>query len=119
MENNATFKSYITGFLASVCLTVVPFILVTIHLNYHHLPLSNHLLLFVIVLFAIIQLFIQLVFFLHLGVNRKKRLNLYILLFAAFVIIIIVGGSLWIMNSLNYHMTQTQINQYMQHQDGF
>jgi len=34
------------------------------------------------------------------------------------VVMILVGGSLWIMKNLNYRMTPEQMNQYMIDQNG-
>ena len=67
---------------------------------------------------AITQLLVQLVFFLHIDKERKPRWNLAVLLFAALIVFIIVGGSLWIMYHLNYNMSPQQMNQYMLQQDG-
>jgi cytochrome o ubiquinol oxidase operon protein cyoD len=74
----------------------------------------------VIVGLAIIQLFVQLFFFLHLGEESKPRWNLMVLLFAAMVVIIVVFGSLWIMNNLNYNMMPDMNNKTeLQDQKGF
>jgi cytochrome o ubiquinol oxidase operon protein cyoD len=67
----------------------------------------------VIVTLALIQLFIQLVFFLHLDRGSKPRWNLGILAFAILVVVIIVFGSLWIMANLNYNMTPDQVTKYI------
>lgn len=47
---------------------------------------------------------VQLVFFLHIGMESKPRWNAIALFFTVLVIIIIVGGSIWIMNNLNYNL---------------
>jgi heme/copper-type cytochrome/quinol oxidase subunit 4 len=51
---------------------------------------------------AIAQLITQLLFFLHLEKEPKPRWNLLVLSFAVTVAVILVFGSLWIMQNLNY-----------------
>ena len=60
----------------------------------------------------------RLYFFLHLGKETKPRWKLYVFGFMVSVVLIIVFGSIWIMNNLNYRMTPAQINQYMNSQGG-
>jgi len=106
--------SYVVGFVSSIVLTFVAYILVVNHV------LFGVGLVAVIVGLAIIQLFVQLFFFLHLGNEAKPRWNLMALLFAAMVVVIVVFGSLWIMNNLNYNMmTDMNSETDLQDQKGF
>jgi cytochrome o ubiquinol oxidase operon protein cyoD len=108
---------YIAGFLLSIILTVVAYLLVQRHVSSGHAAISHDVLIFMITSLALIQLMVQLVFFLHLDSESKPRWNLTVLLFAAMVLVIIVFGSLWIMNNLNYHQeTQDQIDKYIRSQ---
>ena len=67
----------------------------------------------VIIGLAIVQLSVQFVYFLHIR-GREARWNRVALAFMAGVVIIIVGGSLWIMNNLDYHMmTPKQMESHM------
>jgi cytochrome o ubiquinol oxidase operon protein cyoD len=50
------------------------------------------------------QALVQLVFFFHLGIESKPRWNLMTFLFMVLVILVVFGGSLWIMENLNYAM---------------
>jgi cytochrome o ubiquinol oxidase subunit IV len=80
-------------------------------------PYSHDKLVAVIIVLAVSQLFVQLLFFLHLSRESRPRWNLIVLLFAAMVLLIVVLGSLWIMNNLNYHHpNQDQINKYIRSQ---
>lgn len=97
--NHGSYMSYAFGFILSLELTVGAYLFVV------HDVMSSGWLLFTISLLAIIQLFIQLLFFLHLGKEPKPRWNLMVLLFAVLVVVIVVFGSLWIMHNLDYHMT--------------
>lgn len=97
-----SYLSYATGFILSLLLTVLAYYVVTQKL---YTSLSQ---IFVIIAgLAIIQLFVQLVFFLHLGRESKPRWNVAVFVFAALVVLIIVFGSIWIMNNLNYNMNHS------------
>jgi len=104
MYRSKAFKAYVTGFLISLIFTLIAWGIVNRHVtNGHHL--YSHLFINIIVLsLAILQLVVQLIFFLHLGREKKPRWNLQALLAAVGIIIILVVGSIWIMNNLNYSM---------------
>ena len=110
-EGHGTLLSYVSGYVLSLYLTITAYLMVT-----HHL-FSNHRLVAAVVALALIQFVVQLLFFLHLGREAKPRWKLFVLLFMVMVVSILVFGSLWIMDNLNYRMTPAQINQYMQSQD--
>jgi cytochrome o ubiquinol oxidase operon protein cyoD len=112
--------NYIIGFTLSLGLTLTAFWLVHKHVaNGHQYP-SDKFMVTAVMALAIVQLIVQLVYFLHLDRESKPRWNLGALLFMLMVLLIIVIGSLWIMSNLNYRMlgSPTQVNQYIQSQDG-
>ncbi len=117
-----TTKTYITGFLLSLALTLVAYIPVSRHVSSHHATFSDSFLLIWVGVLAVIQLFIQLIFFLHLGKESKPRWNLTVASFAALIVLILVLGSIWIMNNLDYHhpheMSPSQTNTYIIHDEG-
>jgi cytochrome o ubiquinol oxidase operon protein cyoD len=47
---------------------------------------------------------VHLVFFLHMNGSSGQRWNLVAFLFAVLMVVILVGGSFWIMNHLNHNM---------------
>jgi cytochrome o ubiquinol oxidase operon protein cyoD len=100
----ATFKSYLFGFMVALALTLAAYFAVVRQVPYA---------LAIIIGCAIIQLFAQLVFFLHLGEGRSAKLKWASFSFTLLVIAIVVGGSLWIMNNLNYNMTPQEMNAKM------
>jgi cytochrome o ubiquinol oxidase subunit IV len=104
--------SYMVGFGLSILLTMVAYVLVTKHI------MTGSGLVAVIIGLALIQFFVQLFFFLHLGRETRPRWKLLVLAFMILIVLILVGGSIWIMYNLNYRMTPQQINNYMQNQDG-
>ncbi|HSW98436.1 MAG TPA: cytochrome o ubiquinol oxidase subunit IV [Candidatus Saccharimonadales bacterium] len=102
--SHGSFKSYTVGFGLSVLVTLGAYLAVTQHV------LGRTGLIAVIFALAVVQLVVQLLFFLHLGREGKPRLNLMSFLFMLLVLVIVVAGSLWIMNNLNYHMTPQDLN---------
>ena len=60
--------------------------------------------------FAVAQLLVQLVFFLHMGTSPDQRSNLAIFLFTGLVIAIVVCGSLWVMHNANVNMMPTHMS---------
>lgn len=94
----ASLKNYTIGFVLSIALTLIAYFAVVNHWA------TGWALIAGIISLAVVQLVIQLVFFLHLGSETKPRWNLVIFLFMLMVLLIIVVGSLWIMNNLNYNM---------------
>jgi cytochrome o ubiquinol oxidase operon protein cyoD len=106
-------KSYITGFILSVVLTLFAYYLV-VNANYF----SHEVITVIILALAFAQLVVQLLFFLHMGKESKPRWNLIIFLSFASVIFIMVAGSLWIMNHLNYNMSPAQMGNFIIHDEG-
>lgn len=97
---HGTLKSYIIGFILSILLTIIPYSLVV-----HHLLLGDMLVIAVVIL-GIIQLLVQLIFFLHLSTSPAQRWNSMTFAFTVLIIVILVIGSLWIMWNLNYNMME-------------
>jgi cytochrome o ubiquinol oxidase subunit IV len=93
---HGTRKSYITGFMLAIALTVVPFGLVMTHSSVGT-PL-------IIAVFALAQIGVHIVYFLHVNRSEEQRWNLMALIFTAIVLCIILGGSLWIMHNLYVNM---------------
>jgi len=109
----ATLASYITGFIFSIVLTLAAYLLVTQH------AYSNVVIVSAIITLALLQFFVQLFFFLHLGRETRPRWKLLVFGFMITIVFILVFGSLWIMSNLNGRMmNQQQINAYMDDQDG-
>lgn len=109
---NKPLLSYVTGFVLSLALTLESYYLVVNHV------FSTSLLIGSILLLAVVQLCVQLVFFLDLDKEARPRWNLVMLSFAVLVVLIIVLGSLWIMYHLDYSMNPTQTNTYILQDEG-
>lgn len=107
------YRSYVVGFVLSVIITLMAYIFVVNQLW------SKEVLTYVVMALAIVQLVVQLVFFLHLG--RGSNWKLITFLFALLVVVIIVWGSIWIMDNLDYnmmHMSPEQMHEYMEQNEG-
>lgn len=99
-----TYKSYLTGFIISVALTLLAFFAVQ-----NRILMPSYLTVFILIS-ALLQVVVQLVFFLHLYEKGESSENFLLVSATIVVILILVVGSLWIMNHLNYNMTPEAMN---------
>ena len=58
-----------------------------------------------LVVLALAQIGVHLVFFLHLGSGSESTNNILALAFGVLVVFLVIGGSIWIIASLNENMT--------------
>lgn len=107
---------YLLGYGLSLGLTLTSFGLVWLQTNGGQTGLSRNSLVLLLVVLAVSQLVVQLVCFLHVGGDKKRRWNLLALLFAVMVVLIVAIGSLWIMANLNYNMMPSEMDQFMREQ---
>lgn len=115
-----TLKSYIIGFTASLALTFAAAWLAWADMRSGGKMLSWQSFYGAVIGLAIVQLVIQLVFFMHLAGEKGPRWRLVAFVSTAGIILIIVAGSVWIMNHLNYNMMASPavMEKYIQSQDG-
>ncbi|NGX38158.1 MAG: Cytochrome bo(3) ubiquinol oxidase subunit 4 [Chlamydiae bacterium] len=99
---NVSFKPLVLGFVLSLLLTMAAYRLVT---RYH---LTSTALTLTVLGLGTAQVLIQLVFFFHLGLESKPPWNLVTFLFMVLVVIIVLGGSLWIMHNLKHYVIPTK-----------
>lgn len=119
-KQSITTASYITGFILSLGLTLTAYAFVTQHINSYRQQFSTNMIVALIIALAMSQLIVQLVFFLHIGKEDKPRWNIVALLFAVMVVVILVFGSLWIMNNLSNHYTEPEtIDNHIIDDEGF
>ncbi|MCA9347435.1 cytochrome o ubiquinol oxidase subunit IV [Candidatus Saccharibacteria bacterium] len=86
------------GLVTSLVLTLTAYVFVV------EKYLSGWLLTGFIAVLAILQLFVQFRFFLHIGEKISEKAKTKFLMFSILCVSIIVFGSIWIMNNLNYNM---------------
>lgn len=96
--NRGSLKSYVTGFILSIALTIIPFALVMTN------ALSHSYVLFGIFAAAAVQIAVHLHYFLHLNTSSAMRWNVLALVFALLIMTLFIGGTIWIMYHLKYRM---------------
>jgi cytochrome o ubiquinol oxidase operon protein cyoD len=102
---HGTTMAYVVGFILSLIFTLIPYYLVV---NHHF---SSTVLLTTILGFGVTQMIIQVTFFLHLGRGPKPNWNLFFFIATVGIVLVVIGGSIMIINNLHYNMApddQTQ-----------
>lgn len=94
----AEIRGYLLGLGLSILLTIASFWALGTHLLY---PPS---IMMAIVVLAVAQMGIHLVFFLHLTTDPDNLNNALALAFGVLIVGLIVFGSVWVMNHLNHNM---------------
>jgi cytochrome o ubiquinol oxidase operon protein cyoD len=93
---HGSLSSYIVGFVLSACLTFAAFWVA---------PLLGAFAYPAIIIAALIQLLVQIIFFLDLGSEPRPHWHLLVFVFTGIIIGIVVVGTLWIMSNLDHmHM---------------
>lgn len=105
--------SYSIGLVLALCLTLEAFSIVSAH------TLPRTLLIVSILVLAMVQLAVQLVFFMHLGQDKESKWNAVMFGCTFFGILLVILASVWIMSHLNYNMTPLQVEQYINNQSSF
>jgi cytochrome o ubiquinol oxidase operon protein cyoD len=95
---NVSFKPLYLGFTSAIVFLAAAY-RTTVH--YH---LTGTTLAWTILGIAGLSALLQLFFFLHVGMGSKPRWHLISFLFTALIILIVVVGTVWIMNNLDYNM---------------
>jgi cytochrome o ubiquinol oxidase subunit IV len=92
-------REYVVGFLLSIVLTAVPFWLVMA--NVADSRQATGLL---ICVFAAVQMIVHVVLFLHVRARSEEGWTLLSLIFTLILVVISLGGSLWVMHHLDDNM---------------
>ncbi|EHJ93311.1 Cytochrome o ubiquinol oxidase protein CyoD [Vreelandella boliviensis LC1] len=87
-----------TGLVLSLILTIIPFAVVMSG------ALSTLATVVVIAVTAVLQILVQLVMFMHMNTKADEGWNLMSFVFTLTVLVLVVGGSLWIMQHLHLNM---------------
>lgn len=96
---HATVGGYTIGFVLSLILTAIPFWLVM-----DKVITSTAMTAFVILAFAMVQIVVHMVFFLHMNTKSEGGWNMLALIFTLVMVVILLAGSLWVMHHLNTNM---------------
>ena len=97
--SHSTFKGYMTGFVLAVILTAIPFWIVMGKV--FDKPGTTAL---VILAFAVVQIVVHMVYFLHMDANSEGGWNMLALIFTLVLVVITLAGSLWVMYHMNTNM---------------
>lgn len=115
---HVSMKSYVIGFGLSLILTILAFGVVKLSTDYGINVVSFDLILPFIVFLAFIQLAVQLIFFLHLLKEKNPRWGMVFFVSTFSLIILIVVGSAWILNNLNYNMMPIDVGELIRIDEG-
>lgn len=110
--------SYIVGFISSLVLTGTAFFFVWMHMNLEHSWPPHPFISYALIGLALIQLLIQLIFFLHLGQGADGKWNVWAIVSTFAAIAVLVVGSLVIMHNINYNMSPEQMENFIIHDEG-
>ncbi|WP_086982334.1 cytochrome o ubiquinol oxidase subunit IV [Vibrio aphrogenes] len=91
-------KGYLIGFVASLILTIIPF-----YFAYTGI-VSRETTIEILIITAVAQLLVHLVYFLHMDSSEKGKFNALSFAFTVVIVFIVVAGSIWIMWNLNHNM---------------
>ncbi|TGQ87805.1 cytochrome o ubiquinol oxidase subunit IV [Mesorhizobium sp. M8A.F.Ca.ET.208.01.1.1] len=96
---HGSFRSYLIGFVLSVILTAIPFWLVMSGVIDDKQATAM-----VIMAFAVVQIVVHMVFFLHMNTASEGGWSMLALIFTLILVVIVLTGSLWVMYHLNANM---------------
>lgn len=96
--NHGSVKTYVIGLVLSIVLTVIPFTAVMTG------AFSITATVLAIVIAAVLQVLVQLIMFMHLSTKSDEGWNFMSFVFAVTILVLVVGGSLWIMHHLHLNM---------------
>lgn len=107
---------YVTGFILSIIITLFAYTAVTDDYA------SGDTLIMLLAGLGLAQVIVQLVFFLKLGRESGPKWRLAAFASMLVVLLIVVGGSLWIMHHLDYnmmHMSESEQQKRIDKESGF
>ncbi len=102
-NEHGSMASYVNGLILSLNLTIIPYLLVVNEL------LTGAALRNTILVIAVLQMFIQIFFFLHLGRGPKPLYNVVFFFSTVAIIVLTVGASVFIMDNLYRNMLPNEV----------
>ncbi|MYL99660.1 cytochrome o ubiquinol oxidase subunit IV [Novosphingobium sp. FGD1] len=96
---HGSMREYVVGFILSVVLTAIPFWLVMSGA----IP-DGRTTALVIMAFAIVQIVVHMIYFLHMNTKSENGWTVMALIFTIVIVVIALSGSLWVMYHLNTNM---------------
>ena len=99
-HSHGSLSTYLLGFVLSVVLTAIPFWLVMSGA----LP-SKQVTALVIMAFAVVQIVVHMIYFLHMNTKSEGGWTFIALVFTLTLVVVTLVGSIWVM----YHMDQNMM----------
>jgi cytochrome o ubiquinol oxidase operon protein cyoD len=97
-ETSATVLTYTVGLGLAIAATLASFVVAKTNLLWGPgIPVG-------LLVLAIAQIGVHLVFFLHIGTGPDNTNNILALAFGVFVVFLVIAGSIWIIANLNANM---------------
>ena len=97
-EPTASYLSYTAGLGLAIVATIASFIVAQTNLLWPPgIPVG-------LIVLALAQIGVHLVFFLHLGSGPESTNNILALAFGVLIVFLVIAGSLWIIANLNTNM---------------
>lgn len=96
--SRGSLKSYLTGFALSLILTAIPFAMVMSGTWSSPATLAG------IFSAGIVQILVHLHYFLHLDTSSAARWNVLAMMFTLAIMVLFIGGTIWIMYNLYHRM---------------
>ncbi|MDI4638220.1 MULTISPECIES: cytochrome o ubiquinol oxidase subunit IV [Halomonadaceae] len=97
-HSHGSVKSYVIGLILSIVLTIIPFGAVMAG------SFDTAVTLLIIVTTAVAQVLVQLVLFMHMNTKADEGWNFMSFVFTVAILVLVIGGSLWIMKNLHLNM---------------
>ena len=95
---HGSMRDYVIGFVLSVILTAIPFALVMTGVLDHTWTAA------LVLGSALVQVFVHMIYFLHMKTSNEGGWSFIALLFTLIVIVITLSGSIWVMYHMNANM---------------
>jgi cytochrome o ubiquinol oxidase operon protein cyoD len=98
------FRSYLIGLLLAVTLTAAAFGLVAWGGIGRATALAG------VAILALVQVVVHLRYFLHIDLSQQKREDLQLILFSTLLLILMAGGTIWLLENLAGRMMVMPMN---------
>jgi cytochrome o ubiquinol oxidase subunit IV len=107
-ETSESIPGYLIGLGLATLLTIVSFVVARTTLVWEpSIPVA-------LAVLAIAQMGVHLVFFIHITTGPDNTNNVMALAFGVLIVLLVMGGSLWIMSNMNRNMTAMEPAMQMQ-----
>ena len=93
-DHDSDLRSYLWGFAFSIMLSVAAFAVMLCGI------FGRETTMVVLGCLAMLQLFVQLRYFLHIDGRRESQEDLYLILFSVLVLLMMVIGTVWVLGDL-------------------